>query len=400
MRKIEHHAEFEPPDLPPVILCEQTPHGWCGLTADGQIFNVKSADGYSITIPLGENLRVTARQDGRLIGYRAVPSVLTPPGLIANYKRQCDGILEALNANRPDVALLKVETAMSFAPTTAARHSRALILLELGRWQEGWSEYAEVIDRPQTRACLELGLPRWRGEDIAGKRLMLVHDHGFGDSIMMLRYVPRLREIGADVVLLMPSELERLASQMAPVVREAVDCDYFSSDLLLLNVLGETPQSIPLAPYLKPEPELIGKWEQRVGCKDRKTVGVAWLAGRTHGVDYPRQIELARLVKALPDKHLISIQKQGGDEADVFGVEHFEIGDFADCAALISILDEIVTIDTAAVHLAGAIGHPRTTLLLGHWASWRWLSPLYQNLLIRQQDVPDNWASAWDALSS
>jgi len=60
-------------------------------------------------------------------------------------------------------------------------------------------------------------------------------------------------------------------------------------------------------------------------------------------------------------------------------------------------MDEIVTVDTAAVHLAGAIGHPRITLMLSHWASWRWQLPLYQNLRICKQTSPGDWESAFVA---
>jgi ADP-heptose:LPS heptosyltransferase len=59
-----------------------------------------------------------------------------------------------------------------------------------------------------------------------------------------------------------------------------------------------------------------------------------------------------------------------------------------------STLDVIVTVDTAAVHLAGAIGHPHIFLLLSHWASWRWQAQWYRNLDICQQDAPGDWASA------
>jgi ADP-heptose:LPS heptosyltransferase len=76
------------------------------------------------------------------------------------------------------------------------------------------------------------------------------------------------------------------------------------------------------------------------------------------------------------------VQQQGGFE------------DFADCAALMSCCDEIITVDTAAVHLAGAIGHPNVKLLLSHWASWRWLSPLYSTVKICRQDKADDWDSA------
>jgi ADP-heptose:LPS heptosyltransferase len=81
--------------------------------------------------------------------------------------------------------------------------------------------------------------------------------------------------------------------------------------------------------------------------------------------------------------------------ADRWSVFNAPFDDFADCAALMSLMDEIVAVDTAAVHLAGAIGHPSITLLLSSWHSWRWLSPLYDNIRVLRQDTPNDWKSAF-----
>jgi ADP-heptose:LPS heptosyltransferase len=96
---------------------------------------------------------------------------------------------------------------------------------------------------------------------------------------------------------------------------------------------------------------------------------------------------------------LISVQQNAVEEAEALGVEHYRFEDFADAAVLMSCCDEIITIDTAAVHLAGAIGHPNVKLLLSHWHSWRWLSPLYQGISFCVQDGPGDWDSALAKLS-
>ena len=135
-----------------------------------------------------------------------------------------------------------------------------MILLQLGRWQEGFDEFAycemtsPLFMRPQWAAAMARGLKPWCGEDIAGKKLLLIHDHGFGDTIMMLRFVPQLKGRGADVVLQMPPELERLAAQVAPVTRELVDADYVCSILLLMAQLDG--KIIWDTPYLKVDARL------------------------------------------------------------------------------------------------------------------------------------------------
>jgi ADP-heptose:LPS heptosyltransferase len=100
-------------------------------------------------------------------------------------------------------------------------------------------------------------------------------------------------------------------------------------------------------------------------------------------------------VQHLGAHNLVSVQQQGSAEADLLGVQNFHFEDLADCAALMSTLDEIVTIDTAALHLAGAIGHRRVTALLSHWHSWRWITPWYRNVQFIRQQAANDWATAF-----
>lgn len=391
----KHFASFQAPDLAPVIACEQTPRGWCGLTADGEVLRVDGHNGKPAVIPEG-NICITGN-DGHLIGYRALPRQMTDSGTIASYLFHFDRAVDFLRDNNPTPALGEINKAIAIAATTRAKFNRAMILLALGRWVEGFAEYAacecdQLFVRPACRQALEAGLRPWQGEDIVGKRLLLIHAHGFGDSIMALRYVPQLKAMGADVVLLVPPELQRLAAQCALVVGELVPADYFCPLLLLLQVLRQTPERVPLAPYLRPDEALFGKWLPRIGPQ---SVGVAWSVGKHSDSDFPRAAPLAVFVEQLAGANLVSIQQQGSGEARALGIKTFEFEDFADCAALTMLLDEIVTVDTAALHLAGALGHPRVTAMLSHWASWRWLSPLYESVSFCRQDTPGDWASAF-----
>jgi hypothetical protein len=396
----ESYAMFDAPDLPPVLAIEETPRGWRGLTAEGELLNVESFNGHPVEIPSGS---IAVTRAGRPVGYRALPNK-TSPGTIDGYTRCFDAAVRSMRSNRLDLALTSIDTAISFAATTTARFNRALILLSLGKWDVGFEEF-ELCERepqfmrPMSReAVVECGLKPWLGQDISGKKLLLVHDHGFGDSIMMLRYVPLLQAVGVEVTLMLPPELRRLAAQIAPVTANSmrvVEADYFCPLLYLFRLLKQTPKSIPIGPYLKVTPLLVEKWKRVQGKKRRKTVGLAWTPGKPYrDGDYARAVPLGALTKALGrDADLVSVQQQGSAEADLLGVDHYQFEDFADCAALMMTLDEVVSIDTAAVHLAGAIGHPRIKLLLPHWSSWRWLSPLYEHVRVyRQHHDGDEWA--------
>src|SRR5262249_8236462 len=385
-------ALFEAPDLAPILLREQTREGWRGLTADGELYNVTARDG---VVPA--RLCVSDR-DGRPLGYRAVPPRDTEVGAIADYLFHFDRARNFMFANEQAAALAEIDQALDLAATTRAHFNRAMILLGLGRWREGLDAYARCertpsFMRPNYRDALDHGIKPWQGEDLAGKHLLLVHDHGFGDTIMMLRFVPTVEAMGARVTLVLPPDLKRLAEQSAPVTDELVEADYFCSLLLSLDVLKIAPDQIPLEPYLKVDPALVEKWRGLVNG-ERKTIGIAWSVGVKYDGDYPRTIPLDELLAALdPDAELYSVQTQPPPETWTTRINAVEFENFADCAALMSVLDEIVTVDTAALHLAGAIGHPRITALLSHWASWRWLSPWYRNIRFCRQQSAGDWQS-------
>src|SRR4030095_15149633 len=259
-------SQFDAPDLAPVIACEHMANGWRGLTADGEILNV-TANG----APIPESLAI--ERGSEVIGYHAVPKP-SSDGTINAYVRHLDASTALSRANDHAHALDEIDAALSFARTMVARYNRGMILLALRRWQEGFDEWCHcerespLFMRPQYRAAIEAELTPWTGQNIAGKKLLLIHDHGFGDTIMCLRYIPRLREMGADVVLQVPPELQRLVKQCGFVAREpAADVDYFCSLLMLMQLLHETPERISAAPYLKVDRALVAKWRRPVRAR-------------------------------------------------------------------------------------------------------------------------------------
>lgn len=395
--KMQPQAQFITDELGAMLLTERSVRGWRGLNDQGEILDVTvEQNGHPFKLP---DILQVSRKDGTIAGFYSMPKEIGEAGLIDDYQRKFEAALALLRKNRPDDALPVINAAIAIAPTVRARFNRALILLSCNKWDEGFAEYEAVEQRriymrKEFRQCVDAGLTRWRGENIQGKRLLLIHDHGFGDSITCLRYVPTLKAMGADIALMVPQPLQRLAAQVAPVTDEPVKAHYFCSLLFLLQVLKQTPENIPRAPYLKVYAELRARWRNRID-DGRKNIGVAWSVGNGHVGDYPREVALGLLTKHLgKEAVLVSVQQQGGAEADMLGVDHYVFEDFADCAACMSFCDEIVTVDTAAVHLAGAIGHPKISLLLSHWSSWRWHTPWYDNLTIYRQDAPGDWASA------
>lgn len=395
------------PALEPVIAHEQNSSGWRCLTREGNIFVLRSR-----TRPPDSIVETDAA--GQRIGIREIRNDLTIT--IDEYIARSEIALALYRANKLQDALYEYDALCKLAPTTRAFFNRGLVLLSMGNWSEGLPEHELrlALRKPAwIKAAERKGITQWRGENLYGKTLLLIHDAGFGDTIAMLRYVPVLENLGATVIMMMPPELEALAGQLAPVIDEnSMAADYFCPMLSLLNVLNETPAVVPAAlGYLKiPEGKrdfylelasssLTGPYRGK-----RSGIGIAWSVGAPSIDDYPRAIPLDLLVAALrqayPNSEIYSIQLQDAVPARIAGVWTIPFEDFAHCAALIQTLEHIVTVDTAAAHLAGAIGHPNVSLLLSDFASWRWRdNPFYPQFKICQQRATNDWASALAQLS-
>jgi hypothetical protein len=377
------------PDLDPVIAHEQTSYGWRGLTEHGEVLEVKT-NGHFIGVPNS----IVVAANGKPLGRRAVTN---RPGIdISGYLLHFHRVVELYRANKVSEALDESNETLRAAPTLRARFNRAMVLLAAGRWRDGLSEYwdceqSKPFTRPAVERALAAGLRPWRGEPLTGKRLLLLHAHGFGDTIMMLRYVPRLK----DAVMVMPLELHELATQCGKVEADLIDCDFFAPMLHLLYMLDVDPLKVSGEPYLSVSSRSIKEKEQSdLGVRMGKRIGIAWSVGKPSDGDYPREIDLELLAGHL-DGQLHSVQIQDAPEwVGGHRIHSHDFCDFADCAALMMSMDEIVSVDTAALHLAGAIGHPKVTGLLSHWASWRWQANWYDNVTLLRQTVDGDWSSA------
>lgn len=377
----------ELPELDPILACEGTKTGWRALTRVGEVLAVKSDK------PIAAGDKMTFVNNGEPIGARIIPE--PNPGAIDRYLRHYNRGVELYKNNDLELARNEFETTLTVADTALARWNYGLVLLSLGEWKRGLQCY-EV--RHQFRPIPNGGAPSWQGEDLTDKLLILDHELGFGDTIMLLRYVPILQE-RCRVFLNMPPVLERLAEQLAPITRFAAGIDLSCPMMSLLERLNVRPQNVPHAPYLQVEAELVERWQHRLLATEQLRIGIAWSVGNVYPDDYPRSIPLALLVARIRklrgrDIEIYSVQPQGGDEAELMGVHAMPFEDFADCAALMSMMDEIWTVDTAALHLAGAIGHERIIGLLSWWHSWRWKAQWYPNVQMIVQDRPGDWPSA------
>jgi len=306
-------------------------------------------------------------------------------------------------------ALVEFDQALALGENAYARWDRALTLLAMGRYGEGFADYGVCRQifwnelTPRGNRLMKTLRP-WRGERVP---VIVLHEAGYGDSIQLMRCVELVKQMAGLVALEMPPPLARLAAQLAPIIADDDEpCfEYAIPTFDLMSVLGLTPQTVPPPPYLNVPLALRAEWARKIGERRRRRIGIAWSTKLGSANEHPnarRDIELDLFVTTLRKYgELYSLQTQRGDEARARGVKVFELEDFADVAALASLMDSIVSIDTAALHIAGAIGHHDVCALLPYAATWRWLngSPWYPRIKQCRQKSPGDWASAFDSIA-
>jgi len=212
---------------------------------------------------------------------------------------------------------------------------------------------------------------------LSGKTILLYGEQGLGDTLMVLRYVPQVEATGAKVILEAPRALVSLCSQINGVSRlvangEALPAFDVQCPLMSLPyVFGTTLDTIPAkVPYLAPPDDRVPDWRRRLGDTDVMRVGLVWSGNPKHKNDQNRSIPLQSLCTLRSfGIELVSLQKELRPEDNPVlqahpDIRHFgeEIRDFADTAALVSLMDLVISVDTSVAHLAGAMG--RTLWLL------------------------------------
>jgi tetratricopeptide (TPR) repeat protein len=321
----------------------------------------------------------------------------------------------------PQEALADFERALG--TSAEARHihrNRAHLRIVLADWPGGWDDYEwRLKDRIHPHNRYVAQAPKWNGEPLAGKRLLLYGEQGLGDQVQFARYVPLAVEAGAQVTLLVDDVLQRLFQRNFPQVEVVSDLptgvkgfDYHVSLMSMPAARRETMASLPHpAAYLAPNPALVAKWRQRLAPNGLR-VGIIWQGNRKYVRDRFRSIPLAKFepLARIPGVHLYSVQAQVGlDQLATLpaGMTVTRFGDeiednpngFDEMAGLMANLDLLVMSDTGPAHLASALGRP-VWMALTRYPDWRWMreredSPWYPSLRLFRQETQGDWDSVF-----
>jgi tetratricopeptide (TPR) repeat protein len=289
-----------------------------------------------------------------------------------------------------------------------------MCLMRSGNWRDGWKAYEARWSLPDAvRVKALFPAPPWDGrESPAGRRILLLGEQGLGDMIQYCRFARHLADRGATVILGVEPVLGRLLRGIAGVSEVAVPGDEPEYDaccpmLSLPAVLGLDGAGIPTeGPYLAADPDLSAAWRARLAALPGLKVGLARAGDprpsdrMAKRLDLRRSVALARLAPllAVPGVTFVSLQK--GQVLGQYGSAPIadwtdELLDYADTAALMAVLDLVITVDTSVAHAAGALGRP-VWVLNRFDRCWRWMedrddTPWYPTMRLFTQAVPDGW---------
>jgi len=359
------------------------------------------------------NLAAALRDKGR--SEEAIVSCQRALQINPDHFDACNNLANALrDQGKFDEAIDWYERAIRLKPDFADAHfNLAIALLTVGNFSRGWAEYEwRWRWKNFTSPLRNFVQPQWDGQKLQGGTILLHAEQGFGDTLQFVRYVPEVAARAGNVILKCQHELSGLLRTFPGthrVMREGEPLPAFDVHCPLLSlprIFNTTLQTIPATvPYLKAADDVIGKWRPKVDVPaGHLRVGLAWAGSPTNKGDRTRSLHLESLalLGSIEGVTFFSLQKGiAGEQARTppAGMRLVniapELADFSDTAAVMSIVDLVITADTAVAHLAGALGRP-VWVLLQFLAEWRWLldredSPWYPTMRLFRQKSPGDW---------
>lgn len=354
-------------------------------------------------------LRDLKRYNEALISYERAIS-LKPSNPIA-YSNRGNALKDL---KRFDEALACYEHAIKLSPGYAEAHwNQSLLYLLIGKYKEGWQLYEWGWKNGQRGKEKILSKPLWLGkEPIRNKTLLLHAEQGLGDLIQFCRYILKLQELDAKVILEVSETLISLIETLSEdliIIKKGQTLPYFDYHCPIMSLplaFETTIESIPAAiPYLYVDAVKKTTLNQRLGKKTKPRLGLVWSGSNFHKDDHNRSLLLKQLQPLLQLPYEFhSLQK----EVRVIDMEYLnkstkihqhqdKLHDLSDTAALIDAMDLVISVDTSVAHLAGAMGK-KLLVLLPFIPDFRWMldkkdSPWYPTAtLFRQQEMGD-WNS-------
>lgn len=321
----------------------------------------------------------------------------------------------------PEAGIPFLQRSIQLVPNAVTPNfNLSVALLLAGDYARGWPQYEHRWNFEHLAGTLpRFTQPRWLGQDLRDKTILVCQEQGLGDTIQFIRFVFGLHNAGGRVILQVNDNLAPLFAGSA-VIHQIIDVaetppefDYWTPIMSIPGILGVTLQNLPhQLQYLAARADLAQEWQQRLGPKTRLRVGVCW-SGRPDswinqhkGMSFETMLDL---IKRNPGIEWHNLQVEcTAEQAEILqthGVKSYSgtIRSFADTAALIHHMDVVISVDTAVAHLAGALGRPTWIPLNWYGTDWRWLlkrddSPWYPSARLFRQPAMGDWSTVVDRI--
>lgn len=290
----------------------------------------------------------------------------------------------------------------------------AALKIKLKDFKEGWKYYEYRFSKESgTTVYPKINKPKWRGQKIPGKTLLVQYEQGFGDSIQFLRYLEQVKPLVGKIIFRVQNELvELFKSNVKDIeivgMRTAVEdlqFDYHIALMSLMHFLNTTIDNIPMAEgYIRADENKIKNYKKKFFDNDCLKIGISWqgaaIGNKRRNIPFETFYPLARMKNV----KVYSFQKDASVEMKnlPYNVQITDLGstfkDFSDTAGAMANVDLFVTSDNAVFQLAAAMGK-KTFLLLSKDAEWRWFfddqtTPWYSSVKIfKKKNELDSWDS-------
>lgn len=289
---------------------------------------------------------------------------------------------------------------------------RSWLLISLGNYRDGWREHERRLANMKPQLLRHQHLPAWTGgEDLAGKRIVVWDEQGYGDVIQHCRFVLDLKALGAEVVLEIRPQLAELCAslpgcQVITIGAPLPPCDFQIPVASLPLALGIGHASIPhAAGYLQASVEAVDRWSAALPpAQHPMRIGIACSGFGGHARNLMRSMPLRHFLPLAEHADLFVLQPALQAEDERFQERHPEIqrphidaDSFADTAALVQNMDLVISVDTSIAHLAASLG--KETWILLDWVSeWRWMhditySAWYRSVTLFRQPARADWSA-------
>jgi tetratricopeptide (TPR) repeat protein len=374
---------------------------------------VKNPDNHFILTNLGNLFYLKKKYDDAILCHkRATKLMPDSPVVLLNY---ANTLLASGNLEQSTQICREI---IKLDPTFAKSHVQlAHNLLLQKQFDEGFKElrWHTKVDEKLTK-FESFKSKLWTGQSLSGKTILVCAESGFGDVFLFARYLESIKIQNCKIIFAVQNSLQhffkdlKYIDKLISIDQEPEDFDYYCPLMSLAEFISPNPtQQCPAAFNINVNEQKLSEWEILMKLDHKVRVGLCWHGSFKNPKEHLNSINLSlfKNLFKIPNTKFISLQKGEAREQILKYnlarnlIDYDPLMDngkhaFLDTAAIIKLLDVVITVDTSIAHLAASLGKT-TWILLPKSNDWRWFqntdeSIWYDNArLFRQND-----AATWD----